>query len=728
MLDEDKKDYYKNLDTNSEEKNYEQSFLVTFVISIAIIIVLGSLAYYFIGSNFALPTSKDNKQAQHTVKQNSSTSPKPTQSPRIKRIKKRDSKVIKPLPPKKVIPKKTTSTQSTPVKEKKIVTSKKTTPTQSTPTEIKTDIHPIKREPSKFRPLPNCNELTIIEIRKQASVGNPHAQAILGIAYLYGDFDLRQNPKKAKMWIKLAASENDPLALFTQKTILSSVKNNNLTIPPEYTLKHAPFLLAVIGHYYESKRNYKQSFHFYLASSMQNCSLGNYYLGHSYRYGLGTTLNLKQAEAFFKKAAKNNLSKAYTALGEIYLNKSKSDKNLQQAIAFLKKGVEKNDPSSFFYLANCYADGIGLFVNETKAKKLYGQAVSKGIKDAAFPYAYYLDKNDQNWSEALKWYNVAIKNGDDQAALTLGDYYATGKHFQKDYKKALELYSIAMKKDNPSAFFNIGEFLSNGTGIQRDLGKAATFYQKAATLNLPKAQLKLSSLYEQGLGVPRNIKEAIHWAILASKQGYTPAKKQINYLLDKQRHTQLVRNKFKLEEKLRVALHNCLYNDFSKKSILKLRKLLPKIKHKESRYSLLVTLYFISFAKQQKQDTLTFKNQILNEFPNRPGVELQFSDVNMTCPICYGKGVVTHKCSRCRGTGICPRCHGRKQIGDERIGVYECITCHGNGICPKCNGERFLTTTCPVCHGAGKFASSTQAKKQAILLIKKIIQQDQILY
>ena len=50
-------------------------------------------------------------------------------------------------------------------------------------------------------------------------------------------------------------------------------------------------------------------------------------------------------------------------------------------------------------------------------------------------------------------------------------------------------------------------------------------------------------------------------------------------------------------------------------------------------------------------------------------------------------------CSECRGSGICPDCHGK--------GKDTCHTCHGNGQCTKCHGRG--RNTCSKCNGQGRF-------------------------
>ena len=68
------------------------------------------------------------------------------------------------------------------------------------------------------------------------------------------------------------------------------------------------------------------------------------------------------------------------------------------------------------------------------------------------------------------------------------------------------------------------------------------------------------------------------------------------------------------------------------------------------------------------------------------------------CPACEGKGTTGTErveCEACKGTGVCPKCHG--------ICRFRCTNCF-NGIvrgmpCPDCNGTG--SVTCSACRGTG---------------------------
>jgi TPR repeat protein len=74
-----------------------------------------------------------------------------------------------------------------------------------------------------------------------------------------------------------------------------------------------------------------------------------------------------------------------------------------------------------------------------------------------------------------------------------------------------------------SAFY-YAEHLEGGLGILRDVKKSIEAYKTASSLGLNLAQNRLGVIYAEGVIVPRNLIEAYKWFLIATANGYEPAK------------------------------------------------------------------------------------------------------------------------------------------------------------------------------------------------------------
>lgn len=107
---------------------------------------------------------------------------------------------------------------------------------------------------------------------------------------------------------------------------------------------------------------------------------------------------------------------------------------------------------------------------------------------------YYEGGNVENYSEAAKWYQKAVEQGDMSAMYTVG----------RCYEKA-----------------------------QND-AEAVRWYRKAAEQGIANAQWKLGHLYQYGsLGISEDKAEAIKWYRKAAEQGDEFAKKCLQKLENK---------------------------------------------------------------------------------------------------------------------------------------------------------------------------------------------------
>jgi TPR repeat protein len=123
-------------------------------------------------------------------------------------------------------------------------------------------------------------------------------------------------------------------------------------------------------------------------------------------------------------------------------------------------------------------------------------------------------------AEAVRWFSEAMKRGDLEAPLMLGDLYARGLGVRQDYARAAELYRTAANFGRSAqtlaqAQYLLGDLYAYGRGLPQDYSLAVEWLRKAALRGHAGAQSYLGSFYENGYGVDRDLVEAFVWYSLA---------------------------------------------------------------------------------------------------------------------------------------------------------------------------------------------------------------------
>jgi TPR repeat protein len=96
----------------------------------------------------------------------------------------------------------------------------------------------------------------------------------------------------------------------------------------------------------------------------------------------------------------------------------------------------------------------------------------------------------QNYEEAMQWYQKAAAQRNDVAVFRIG--YISEQ--TKDYGQAMLWYQKAAAQGNSQAVFRIGYLYEHGWGVTKDTSQALQWYQKAASLGNDVAKNRMVSL------------------------------------------------------------------------------------------------------------------------------------------------------------------------------------------------------------------------------------------
>ncbi len=138
---------------------------------------------------------------------------------------------------------------------------------------------------------------------------------------------------------------------------------------------------------------------------------------------------------------------------------------------------------------------------------------------------------EQNYKEALKWFQKAAEQGLADAQNNAGVIYQHGLGVEQNYKEAMKWYAKAAEQGNADGQNNVGFFLQEGHGVEQNYKEAMKWYAKAAGQGNADGQFNIASLYESGHGVEQNYEEALNWYVTAAEQGLADAQHRVGYFL-----------------------------------------------------------------------------------------------------------------------------------------------------------------------------------------------------
>ena len=149
-------------------------------------------------------------------------------------------------------------------------------------------------------------------------------------------------------------------------------------------------------------------------------------------------------------------------------------------------------------------------------------AAAKGDPSAQFEVGARLAEGkgtQQNFAEAIKWYQRSAQQGFAQAQYRIGTLYERGLGVKTDLARARVWYKRAADQGNVKAMHNLAVLSAGRQTGTPDYATAAQWFTEAAERGLADSQFNLAVLYESGLGVQKDLKQAYKWFAIAARAG-----------------------------------------------------------------------------------------------------------------------------------------------------------------------------------------------------------------
>src|SRR5215470_20195473 len=101
-----------------------------------------------------------------------------------------------------------------------------------------------------------------------------------------------------------------------------------------------------------------------------------------------------------------------------------------------------------------------------------------------------------DYTQAIKWYWLAVEHGSTGASNNLAALYLNGLGAPADVPQAVRLYRLAASGGNSYAMTSLGDLAQKGVGMPKDDAEAARWYRRAIdTDGNPVALNQLALLY-----------------------------------------------------------------------------------------------------------------------------------------------------------------------------------------------------------------------------------------
>ncbi|KAF2597336.1 hypothetical protein F2Q68_00008960 [Brassica cretica] len=355
----------------------------------------------------------------------------------------------------------------------------------------------------------------------QAQIGHPSAMYRTGLFYYFSLRGFRHDHAKAVYWFSKAAEKGEPRSM----EILGEIYARGTGVERNYTKAFQCLTLAAeggldsaftgLGYLYVKgygvDKNYTKARECFEKVSDSEDPSGMYYLGMLYLKGIGVKRDVKKATKYFLVASNAGLPKAMYQIAKMLhagaelkknpnmlklvtnfltMNAKCNELHFRRAAAFYKSVAERGPWNSLSRWAlEAYMKGdVG------KAFILYSRMSELGYEVAQSNAAWILDKYGERSmcmgvsefctakerkerAHALWW--RASKQGNDYAALLVGDAYYHARGNGRDFVRAAEAYMYAKSQLNAQAMFNLGYMHEYGQGLSFDLNLAKSYYNQA---------------------------------------------------------------------------------------------------------------------------------------------------------------------------------------------------------------------------------------------------------
>jgi TPR repeat protein len=173
-------------------------------------------------------------------------------------------------------------------------------------------------------------------------------------------------------------------------------------------------------------------------------------------------------------------------------------KNYDAAFELAEEGARLGCHHCQGVIAYCYCDGYGCVRDRARSLELARESSGKGSRYGQWVlgYMYYhgLGGVAQDDAQAVALFRLAAAQNLDEAQLSLGHMYNTGRGVAQDDAEALRLYHLAAAQGHAAALVMVAYSHEDGLGVRKNKAAAIRWYRRAQAAGHPDAAHELRRL------------------------------------------------------------------------------------------------------------------------------------------------------------------------------------------------------------------------------------------
>ncbi len=260
-------------------------------------------------------------------------------------------------------------------------------------------------------------------------------------------------------------------------------------------------------HGFGCEQSYLKAYEYYKISALSGHAKSMGGLGWLYESGRGCKKSLKKAKEWYEKGAEFKDDTSLNNLAAWYSEGKVVDKSSETALSLFRQAAELGSMAAYYNLAVRYALGEGVKKSVATARKYWALSVEKETDylDGHFYRLYgrlHLEEVAGLKKEhAVTWFEKAIRYGDTEAHICLGEIYKHGLIVPQSGKKSVFHFNKAIQGGIFAAYNNLGNLYRIGAGVSKNHMKAKDAYLAA---------------YENGV---LNQKNNLAWMLATSRTG-----------------------------------------------------------------------------------------------------------------------------------------------------------------------------------------------------------------
>lgn len=215
------------------------------------------------------------------------------------------------------------------------------------------------------------------------------------------------------------------------------------------------------------------------------------YMGLAFAEGFGGSLSSEdEAIRRYKRAEKSGSAFAEVLLGIHGYQKETAEDKLV-AMERFRSAASKGNPQAKIFLDAILKKGLDAkldFGKDLEWKKEAKKTSLLALYTQAGINAFKGQIVEQNYEEAVAWWEISVECEDMKAEALLGTAYYTGRGIGKDYETAIELLKIAAAKGEPLAEYTLGKAYLEANGVKKNKDLAAKLFRAAGNAGIEEAK------------------------------------------------------------------------------------------------------------------------------------------------------------------------------------------------------------------------------------------------